>query len=307
MACYEPNLMISKFGAGARGGKPRNGRSLTDRANADHRTDASESPASPKGSRAHLEQTIETEILPRLMMAHKQRARSIHRLPEAAEHFGARIDIEKFARLIIARNIVESDSFVEALYENGACLDAIYLDLLSPTARRLGKLWDEDLCTCADVAVGLSRLHQILSRLSPSFVSEGENRGLRRRAVMSTLPGDQHTFGLVMAVDFFRRAGWDVIGWPLATGDRVEEIVRCDVYDMVGLSVSGERQLDLAKAVIEAVRRASRNRTIVVMVGGRVFNEHPEFVQQIGADGSGEHGLQAIERAENLVAQLARQ
>jgi methanogenic corrinoid protein MtbC1 len=75
---------------------------------------------------------------------------------------------------------------------------------------------------------------------------------------------------------------------------------------MVGLSVSGERQLDLAKAVIEGVRRASRNRTIVVMVGGRVFNDHPEFVRQIGADGSGEHGLQAVERAENLVAQLAR-
>lgn len=241
------------------------------------------------------------------MLAHKLRSMRSLTLPDAAEHFGARIDIEKFARLIIAKNADESDAFVDALCENGACLDAIYLDLLSPAARRLGKLWDDDLCACADVAVGLSRLHHILSRLSPSFVGEGETLGQKHRAVMSTLPGDQHTFGIVMAADFFRRAGWDVIGWPLATGDRIEETVRCDAFDLVGLSISAERQLDLAKTVIEAVRRASRNRMIVVMVGGRVFNDHPEFVRQIGADGSGEHGLQAVERAENLVAQLAHQ
>jgi methanogenic corrinoid protein MtbC1 len=308
MACYDPNLLTSKFIAQIRDDRSQDAGVINRRQIIYNRIEAAQgSPGSRKSSRADLEHTIETEILPRLMMAHKQRASSMRSVPEAAEHFGARIDIDKFSSLIISADISESDSFVDALYANGACLDAIYLDLLSPTARRLGKLWDDDLCTCADVAVGLSRLHQILSRLSPSFVREGETRGQKRRAVMSTLPGDQHTFGLVMAVDFFRRAGWDVIGWPLATGDRVEEIVRCDAFDMIGLSVSEERQLDLARAVIEAVRRASRNRMIVVMVGGRVFNDHPEFVQQIGADGSGEHGLQAVEKAENLVAQLARQ
>jgi methanogenic corrinoid protein MtbC1 len=301
MACYDPNVTTPKIDVALDESQIRKGQLK----NSSGTLSSDGGKAAGISSRTRLEFTIETEILPRLILAHKDRLN--RQALEISKDNGGVPAIEGFVNLIIGNDFGPSVSYVEALIESGSCLDAIYLDLLAPTARRLGELWQEDLCCFTEVALGSSRLHQILSGLSPSFLSEGETHGHKHRAVMSTLPGDRHTFGLVMAVDFFRRAGWDVIGWPLETGDRVEELVRCEMFDMVGFSISHVAQLDAAKTIIKSVRRASLNRTIVVMVGGSVFHNHPEFVRQVGADASAEHGPQAVERAENLVTQLVRQ
>jgi methanogenic corrinoid protein MtbC1 len=302
MACYDPNFMGQKFRAGRGGGRSGDSTFVSRRGLGGAQTKET---SKATAARTSLELAIETEILPRLMLAHKAfpsspsspRAKVTPKAKAAPE-----FRVDRFAHLIIAEDVGEAVSFIEALIEAGAGLEDIYLDLLAPTACLLGKFWEDDTCCFTDVTLGLIRLHQILSSLSPSFLSEGGGHGHMHRAIIAPMPGDRHTFGLVMVVDFFRRAGWDVVGWPLAVGDRIEEIVRGNRFDLVGLSLSDERQLDLAKSFIAAIRRASCNRSVVVIVGGRVFNHHPEFVQQVGADGTAEHGLQAVENAENLVA-----
>ena len=54
----------------------------------------------------------------------------------------------------------------------GASVETLYLDLLAPTARHLGDLWDADVCDFTEVTVGLGRLQQVLHELSPAFQSE---------------------------------------------------------------------------------------------------------------------------------------
>jgi len=49
---------------------------------------------------------------------------------------------------------------------------------------------------------------------------------------------------------------------------------------------------------IHALRRASRNADIGVMVGGQVFNEHPEYVALVGADTTAADARQAALQAE---------
>lgn len=303
MACFDPNYLTQKFRVEIDKSGYKKAQILS-RPSACGRHDDEQF---RRTSKARLEHAIETEILPRLMMARKRRSVLAQLQPAPSERGVGPADIERFSHLLIDREIGEAASFVDALRGNGTRLDALYLDLLAPAARRLGALWELDFCCFTDVSLGLCRLHQILNALNPRFLREGDGRWRRRRAVMSTLPGEQHSFGLVMATEFFRRAGWEVIGWPFAAGDRVAEIVRAEAFHLVGLSLSQESQVELAKSIIEGVRRASCNRAISVMVGGRLVNDHPEIVRRIGADGAGGHGLQAVERAENLVAPLARQ
>ena len=57
---------------------------------------------------------------------------------------------------------------------------------------------------------------------------------------------------------------------------------------------------------IRALRRASRNRAIGVLVGGPLFIDHPELVARVGADATAIDGGQAPIQAQNLLALLAR-
>ena len=82
--------------------------------------------------------------------------------------------------------------------------------------------------------------------------------------------------------------------------------MRSEWFAVVGLSVAARRALDALAASIRALRRASRNRAIGVLVGGPLFVAHPELVARVGADATAVDGGQAPLQAQNLLALLAR-
>jgi MerR family transcriptional regulator, light-induced transcriptional regulator len=305
MASFNPNFMGAKFCLEIDGDRPGSVQLIRRRETLQNA--AFEIEDEWDCSSGRLEHAIETEILPRLLVAHMKSPPPRGLSPESFEADEVELDVETFVDLIRWKDVSESMCCVEALVAKGASLEMIYLGLLASTARQLGKLWDDDLCCFTDVAVGLTRLHQVLSGLSQRFMRVVDCQKRVRRAIIAPLPLEQHTFGLVMVADCFRRAGWEVVDRRLAAVDRIEDIVRCEPFHLIGLSVSDERQLDRAGSTIRAIRQASCNRTILVMVGGHVFNDHPEIVGQIGADGTAANGFQAVERAENLLALMASQ
>jgi methylmalonyl-CoA mutase cobalamin-binding domain/chain len=165
-------------------------------------------------------------------------------------------------------------------------------------------MWSEDECDFTAVTIGLWRLQQVLRHYAGAFVEEGEPREYGRRALLVPLPGEQHTFGIAMVAEFFRRAGWDVWSGPFATLEDLVEVVRSEWYAVIGISGSCETRIEMIAAAIRAVRRASRNRAIGVMVGGPLFNDHPERVALVGADATATDGRHAAEQAESLLGLL---
>jgi methanogenic corrinoid protein MtbC1 len=254
---------------------------------------------------AQLLRTIEVEIIPRLLLAGRANADGSFDPVEASGIIDADT-VEEFVTLIRTHEMVVASAYFEAMRARGVSLEILYLHLLAPAARRLGELWSADLCDFTDVTVALGRLQQALRELSPAFRNEQEPREHGRRALLMPAPGEQHTFGLFMVAEFFRRAGWDVWGGPPASGNDLTGIVRAEWFDVVGLSVGCESRLDVLAAGIRAMRRASRNRAIGVMVGGPTFVEHPELVAFVGADATAADARQAALQAESLVSLLAR-
>jgi methylmalonyl-CoA mutase cobalamin-binding domain/chain len=249
-----------------------------------------------------LVRTIESEVIPRLVLARRVVA------PRASEGFTASTDDAlELAALVIGRDESLAISYVEAMRARGVSPEMLCLELLAPAARHLGKLWDQDRCSFMEVTLGLWRLQRVLCDLSPMLRGcGGAPRAGGLRALLVPVHGEQHTFGLYMVAEFFRRAGWEVSSGPIATRAELVRTVRDEGFSLLGISVSSERHLEAVAASIRAVRRASRNRAIAVMVGGQIFGEQPDLARRLGADATAVDARQAILQAHNLLTLLAR-
>ncbi len=258
------------------------------------------------GASVGLEQTIEGEVIPRLMLALLGARPS----DAFAPLMPTTDDIEVLSLYVMGRDDGAGQTFVDELRVRGMALEMIYLHLLAPTARQLGDMWKQDTVDFTDVTIGLGRLHKIVRRLSPSFrLGRGtlDDRAAvmpvvdQRRALIAPASGDQHTFGCIMVEDFFTRAGWDVMGWPVCADTGLIDLVRNHTFDLVGLSVGCDTRLGSIEQEIAALRRASRNRSLLVMVGGRTFTEMPSLAREVGADGTGSTGADAVQTAELMM------
>ncbi len=254
---------------------------------------------------AQLALTIEREIIPRLMLAHRQVPREAAPPPVRVQLIGD-AQVRAFAKLVLAQDESLAMAYVETLRAGAMPVDLLYLELLGPTAQYLGQLWEQDLCDFTDVTVGLGRLQRVMRELSPAFGQGVEHPANGRRVLLLPSPGEQHTFGLVMVGEFFRRAGWDVSGGAWESGEQAPGMVAAEWFDVLGLSLGAEIHLDALARCIDETRQSSRNRAIAIMVGGPIFIACPELVRQVGADAMAVDGKCAPVLAEEAIGRLNR-
>jgi len=253
-----------------------------------------------------LKRTVEAEVIPRLLMARRPlKVLTTHRTREL--HAPTQRQVCDLVDLLLAGEQPASTSFVDAMRDVGTSAESLYLDLLTPAARRLGVMWEEDQCDFTEVTIGLFRLQSIMRRLAPDFIGQVDLRRAGPRALLVQTPGEQHGLGLAMVVQFFTRAGWNVWSEPVATGADLVDMVRHEFVSIVGISVSCSERLEAIARDIRAIRRESRNPAVGIMVGGPLFIEHPQLAAMIGADATASDGRQAVQQAQSLVSLLARE
>ena len=251
-----------------------------------------------------LVRTVETEIVPRLLLAR----RNLGEVPVPANSSELDAgDAAELARLLLAHEVEIPFAYVEAIRHRGVPVQHIYTQLLAPAARRLGLLWERDECDFMQVTVGLGRLHQLLQRLASHEpeVPLTESRGHGRRVLLSTLPGEDHTFGLLMVSQFFIQNGWEVWNEFPATADELAACASQQSFAVIGLSVATSDRLDQLTALIRKLRRCSANPAVGIMVGGPVFQLYPELVSRVGADATATDAREATLRAEGVCALIA--
>ena len=230
---------------------------------------------------ALLARAIQYEIIPRLMLAHRTPSECMTPPPFAQTKVTTG-DIEYFGQMILSHNEALALGCIESVRLRGASLESLYQDLLAPAARYLGKLWEDDLCDFTEVTIGLGRLQQMLHGLKPDLVDEPTVNGLS--ILLLPTPGEQHTFGLSMVAEFFRREGWDVVGGPYESPGDPAAMVRQQRFDVVGFSLATERHISQLADCIQAIRKSSINQRLCIMVGGPVFTMYPEYTARVHAD-----------------------
>lgn len=247
-----------------------------------------------------LARVIESDIIPRLLLAHREvvAARPVAALPMAAipPAFA-----DQFAAATLTEEVAPLLARVEAVMHGGVDVETIYLHLLAPAARRLGSWWDEDACDFVDVTMGLWRLQEIVHALAALIPGVAVSDSDDHRALFAPAPGEQHGLGAIIVEEFFRRAGWQTWSAPALDEDELVALAAGRAFDIIGLTVSVERHLAPLTRTIAAVRRASRNPDVIILVGGRVFTDRPELAETIGADGTASDGQLAVALAHKLI------
>jgi len=241
-----------------------------------------------------LAQTLESDVIPRLVGAHAHESRA----PVAFESR----DVESFVGLLRQGTEAEVDATMQALRRRGMTVEAIFLQVFGPSARLLGEMWATDRCDFSTVTICLGRLQRLLREWSPAFGTEVEHPPNGRRILLAQHPDEHHSFGLSMVAEFFRRDGWEVLGGVGGAVHDPSAQVSRDWFDVVGFSIGVESRIDWLKERIAQVRAATRNRSVVVLVGGPLFVLDPAWAKVVGADAMGNDGGKAPSIAEQLLA-----
>ncbi len=256
----------------------------------------------PLGPRERLARTIEGEVIPRLLMVHR-RARSSEEFAADGALVPERGLVERLTRIVRTENGVENGlALVQSAIAAGVPVEAIYLDVLAPAARRLGEMWTNDDCSFAEVTMGLCRLQRMMRALA-HMAEQGELSDPRptRRVLLASVPNEQHSFGLLMLEEFFRRASWDVDTLSGTGRSQILRTVALSKPAVVGLSASVDDNVDGMARLVDDIRDASGDQRLIVMVGGRFFNDNPEQVATVGGDFTAVDGRQAIGHIKKLL------
>lgn len=249
----------------------------------------------PLKKRSLLGLALEKDVIPRLIFTYSSNGI----LPKTSKNSSLSRsfyadDIALMARLVIAADSEAAYRFIEKVKSEGATIESIYVDLLTPTARLLGEQWKTDQCCFTEVTVGTSRLQQLVHALSPEFEREAEKAYDTHRILFSPMPGEQHTLGLMIVEEYFRRAGWNCCKYTPKNMHDLLHMVRSLHFDVVGLSAGSEASLDQMNNLIEALRKVSLNTSVKILVGGAIFLENSNLAANFGADGTARDGHDAI-------------
>jgi len=239
---------------------------------------------------------VQDEIVPRLLAL--TGARSHKRVPIAADLVSAVAD----AAVEGETGVVESHILSHVV--NGATLADALLDIVGPAARQLGMSWEADERDFMEVTIGLGTLQQVLTALSDDKM---EPAMPNRRILLGPTPGEGHTLGLAIIDHLFRTARWDVEFDPYADRPALIGNVHDSWFAVAGLTLSADSFIEEARDTISAMRGASMNPRLRILVGGPAFERWDGLGARIGADAIATDARSAVGIANAWVADTAEE
>lgn len=257
----------------------------------------------PAIEQAGVVRALRTQIFPKIALAlrnpHAKKTKD-----SELESSEQRDGVEHFAMLSLAAEEDAVFSYIEKLLGCGVTIDFIYMEVLAPAAGYLGRMWETDIANFAQVSIAMSRIQRVLRDLSSRQFPNSSQEGNGDSVLLTVIPGEQHSFGLSLATEYFRRAGWKIETGPFDNHRQLTSLVHDQWFDVVGFSVSSDRKLDELKKDVCEIRRGSRNRAVGIVLGGPMLVSHPELAESIGADLVSTDATTASQQARSLVNRM---
>jgi len=247
-----------------------------------------------------LQAVIKQQIIPRLLNVHQLfPAKALaFREDESGEE---QPEFLMFTQHCLSGDALQANQIVDALMARGLAHDRIFLELITPAARRLGVLWEQDLCDFTQVTCGLAMMHQMIYRLGYESPAGPRGEGESERVMLACAPGSQHFLGLTIVADFFRQAGAEVVLEISSSESELLRAVGNEWFDVVGISVALETQLKTLPELIQHLRASSGNPKIRVVLGGPIFLLQPCTAHDLGADAIFTDAREAVGAVKRLV------
>ncbi len=252
--------------------------------------------------RESLVEVIQEQIIPRLLNSQQFLAVSGN-----DSGYEAPLDLDigpqvlAFAEACIHSDTQAANAIVDQLIDRGLRSDRLFLELITPAARHLGILWEQDLCDFTQVTCGLAQMHQITYRLGYEFQDGPHVEGAVERVMLACAPGSQHFLGLTIVADFFRKTGSEVVLEISSTETELVRAVSNEWFDVIGLSVAIETQLPALPALVQKLRAGSGNPKVRIVLGGPIFLLRKFEPTEFSADAISTDAREAVVVVKQLV------
>ena len=264
-------------------------------------TAANDSKGSIDLCKTSLLSVIESQIIPRLLDAHP----SVKALD--LEHAQADLvaaseqDMLDFAQACLATDSQAVFNHLDVLRDKGLGTQTVFLDVITPAARYLGDLWEQDKMDFTVVAQGLLRMHHAMRHLGYETQDGPQSAGDVRRIMLASAPGSQHILGLAMVSEFFRADHWQVVVEISTSEQALVHAVAHEWFDVIGLSVGLIEQLPHIPALIARLKSASRNPNAFVILGGPALLQAKMDGIELAADAISVNAAEAVKLAGDLL------
>jgi methylmalonyl-CoA mutase cobalamin-binding subunit len=254
------------------------------------------------GRLGDLAQIVDGQIIPNLMRAHGHDD-GVQGRGKGADPGINDADIEVFTALAIGGRVEALMDFAARRLAEGVARESLYDGLAASAERLLDAWWRDDRCRSADVTVGRCVLRQFLRELSRE--ERPAMDAPLRSAFISALPGETESFGQQLTEAAFGRAGWRAVSEPAVSCRQMAGAVGSEWFDVMGLSLASREQLRRVPEIVQAVHDSSRNRSIRIILCGRICLNHPEFSALAGADAAADEGMAAVAAAQATLSRIA--
>ena len=176
---------------------------------------------------------------------------------------------------------------------SGLGMSALYLHVLQPSMREIGRLWQVNEISVAEEHLATAITQMVMARA----VVEAADLVVpaTRSLIAACAETERHDVGLRMVCDLLEQEGWDV-AYLGATVPResLAGLVRERRPHAVILSASITSHLPQLQGMIESVREAAGDTAPFIMVGGRPFLDDTGLAQRLGADATAHDAMLAV-------------
>lgn len=224
------------------------------------------------------------------------------RIPRSGQLDGMPSDqhVERLCSALLSNEEVAGDRIVLSARRDGAPAEIIYTGYIAGAARKLGKMWEEDRVSFAEVTLATSRLYRIIRGMRHIFDQAAVHASVDRHVLFSLVPDDTHTLGIEMAADLFRRDGWDA---ELSIGESQDDIVartERERYQSIVLVAHSEKSLPNLVKLVVALRITQPLAYIVV--AGNLVGLRDDLSMLVGADDVISDIETAVERLRAIIS-----
>jgi MerR family transcriptional regulator, light-induced transcriptional regulator len=190
-------------------------------------------------------------------------------------------------------------SLDEAL-DAGLDLNTLYVDVVQPAMREIGRLWQENEITIAEEHLATAITESAMSRAFERVFVWRDQR--TPRLIAACADDERHQMGLRMLCDLLELEGWETIYLGASVPiESLTELVASREPDAVAISATIAPHIPRVRAAITAIRATRVARQPVIAVGGRAFLGDPSLAGRVGADLTASDAAQAVRALDERV------
>jgi methanogenic corrinoid protein MtbC1 len=206
-----------------------------------------------------------------------------------------------YLSFLIDGNKKGAHDIIMKAFQDGILIRDLYLNVFQVTQQETGRLWQMGKINVGQEHFITSATQLIMSQLYPyMFVRTVKNK----KVIVSCITGELHEIGPRMVADLFEMDGWNSYYFGANTPQN-SLMKAIEVYhpDLLAISVTMTYNLSAVSDLIETIRNNKETDYLKILVGGYPFNLADKLWNNVGADGTADNAVGAIELASKLIEQ----